>query len=51
MAKHDIEVVVYTAAESILAGNTCRNKLVDASSEADTTGADARFLLLRWNDY
>lgn len=44
MAKHDIEVVVYTAAESILAGNTCRNKLVDASSEADTTRCGCKVL-------
>ena len=37
MAKHDIEVVVYTAAEPILTENTRRNKLVGAILEADST--------------
>ncbi len=37
MAKHDIEGVVYTAAESILTGNIRRNKLVSATLEADFT--------------
>jgi len=29
VAKHDIEVVVYTSAESILTGNARRNRLVE----------------------
>lgn len=33
VAKHDVEVVVYTSTESILTGNARRNKLVDAAAE------------------
>ncbi len=33
VAKHDIEVVVYTSTESILTGNTRWNRLVDATVE------------------
>lgn len=33
VAKHDVEVVVYTSTESILTGNARRNKLVDAAVE------------------
>lgn len=33
VAKHDVDVVVYTSTESILTGNARRNKLVDVAAE------------------